>query len=90
MRELRSRGSLPLAARVRLALRILRTYAEVHRRLPREPLQRLAASFGDVEPSVSQPIPPRQLAWAVDRTLRIGPRRPRCIFNALVMYRLLR
>jgi hypothetical protein len=90
VRELRSRRPLPPVARARLALRILRTYAEVLRRLPREPLPRLAATFGDVSPRGGEPIPPRQLAWAIDRTLRIGSRRPRCIFNALVMYRLLR
>lgn len=90
MRDLRSNGRLSATERLRLAVRILRTYAEVHRRLPREPLPRLAATFGDVTPKVSDPIPPRQLAWAIDRTLRIGSHRPRCIFNALVMYRLLR
>jgi Transglutaminase-like superfamily len=76
--------------RLRLALRILRTYAHVHRRLSREPLPRLAANFGDVTPRQGDPIPPRQLAWAIDRTLRVGSHRPRCIYNALVMYRLLR
>jgi hypothetical protein len=90
MRELRSSRPLPPLARARLALRILRTYASVRRRLPREPLPRLAASFGDVAPRRGDPIPPRQLAWAIDRTLRVGSHRPRCIFNALVMYRLLR
>jgi hypothetical protein len=62
----------------------------VHRRLSREPLPRLAATFGDVSAGRSERIPPRQLAWAIDRTLRVGSRRPRCIFNAMVMYRLLR
>ncbi|HET6848687.1 MAG TPA: lasso peptide biosynthesis B2 protein [Gaiellales bacterium] len=76
--------------RARLALRILRTYARVRRRLSREPLPRLAANFGDVTPRNVDRIPPRQLAWAIDRTLRVGSHRPRCIFNALVMYRLLR
>ncbi len=90
MRDLRSKGALPPAARLRLAVRILRAYAQVRRRLSREPLPRLAASFGDVTPRVDRPIPPRQLAWAIDRTLRVGSHRPRCIFNALVMYRLLR
>jgi hypothetical protein len=90
VRELTARGPLPPLTRARLALRIVRAYAEVVRRLPREPLPRLAAAFGDVPPRAGDRIPPRQLAWAIDRTLRIGSRRPRCIFNALVMYRLLR
>jgi len=62
----------------------------VRRRLAREPLPALAASFGDVPVRSGEPIPARQLGWAIDRTLRIGSRRPRCIFNALVLYRLLR
>jgi hypothetical protein len=59
-------------------------------RLSREPLPALASSFGNVQRRNGERLPPRQLAWAIDRTLRIGSRRPRCIFNALVMYRLLR
>lgn len=90
MHELRKGSPLGLRARAVLAVRILRCYAEVRRRLSREPLPALAASFGDVQRRQGEPIPPRQLGWAIDRTLRIGPRRPRCIFNALVMYRLLR
>ncbi|HYW29475.1 MAG TPA: lasso peptide biosynthesis B2 protein [Gaiellales bacterium] len=90
MRELRSSAPMPPLRRVRLALRILRTYAAVRRRLAREPLPNLAARFGDVAPHPGDRIPPRQLAWAIDRTLRVGSHRPRCIFNALVMYRLLR
>jgi hypothetical protein len=86
------RSSAPLSPmrRLGLALRIVRCYAEVRRRLSREPLPKLAASFGDVAQLLGKPLPPRQVAWAFDRTLRIGSRRPRCIFNALVMYRLLR
>jgi hypothetical protein len=90
VRQLRSKAPLPLRQRVTLAVRIVRCYAEVRRRLSREPLPALAASFGDVPVRPGEPIPARQLGWAVDRTLRIGSRRPRCIFNALVLYRLLR
>jgi hypothetical protein len=90
VQELRSQGRLSATQRLRLALRIIRCYAEVRRRLSREPLPALAATFGDVPVRTRERIPPRQLAWAIDRTLRIGRRRPRCIFNALVMYRLLR
>jgi transglutaminase superfamily protein len=90
MRQLTAQGRLPLRRRVALWVRIVRCYAEVRRRLSREPLPALAASFGNVPVRTGDPIPPRQLGWAVDRTLRIGSHRPRCIFNALVLYRLLR
>jgi hypothetical protein len=75
---------------MRLWLRILRWYLVVRARTGREPLPTLAARMGSVGPARSQRIPPRQLAWAVDRTLHVGSLRPRCIFNALVLYRLLR
>jgi hypothetical protein len=88
--ELRRGRPLQLRGQIGLALRILLAYAEVRRRLSKEPLPRLAATFGNVPRRRDEPIPPRQLGWAIDRTLRIGSRRPRCIFNALVMYRLLR
>jgi Transglutaminase-like superfamily len=90
MRDLRSSEPLPTLRRIGLALRIVRCYAEVRLRLSREPLPGLASRFGNVQQRNGDRIPPRQLAWAIDRTLRIGSRRPRCIFNALVMYRLLR
>ena len=85
-----SRAPLPMARRVTLAVRIVACYAQVRRRLAREPLPALAASFGEVPVRSGEPIPARQLGWAIDRTLRIGSHRPRCIFNALVLYRLLR
>ena len=90
MRRITSQARLPLARRVTLAVRIVACYAQVRRRLSREPLPALAASFGAVPVRSGEPIPARQLGWAIDRTLRIGSRRPRCIFNALVLYRLLR
>jgi hypothetical protein len=89
VRELRSKERLPLRRRLRLALRIIRTYAVVRRRVAREPLPQLTADLGATAHPSQPRIPPRQLAWAIDRTLRVGSRRPRCIFNALVMYRLL-
>lgn len=89
MRDLRGSESLRPAARLRLWLRIVRWYLVVRVRTGREPLPKLAARISDAGPPRSERIPPRQLAWAVDRTLRIGRLRPRCIFNALVLYRLL-
>ena len=90
MSDLTGREPLGAAEKLRLWFRIVRWYATVRIRTGREPLPRLAARIGHTGPSRGKRIPPRQLAWAVDRTLHIGPRRPRCIFNALVLYRLLR
>jgi hypothetical protein len=77
-------------AKARLWLRIVRWYLIIRIRTGHEPLPRLAARIGDAGPPRGERIPPRQLAWAVDRTLHLGRRRPRCIFNALVLFRLLR
>jgi hypothetical protein len=88
--ELKGRGRISGGMRLRLWLRIVGWYVVVRVRTSREPLPKVAARIGDAGPPRSGRIPPRQLAWAVDRTLHIGRLRPRCIFNALVLYRLLR
>jgi hypothetical protein len=87
---MRAARRLNWPTRVHLWLRIVRWYVVVRLRTGREPLPKLAARIGEVGPARGRRIPPRQLAWAVDRTLHLGRRRPRCIFNALVLYRLLR
>jgi hypothetical protein len=88
--DLRATAPLGAGTRLRLWLRIVRWYLIVRVRTGREPLPELAARIGDAGPAGGRRIPPRQLAWAVDRSLHIGSARPRCIFNALVLYRLLR
>jgi hypothetical protein len=90
VRDLRAARRLNWLTKAHLWLRIVRWYLVVRVRTGREPLPKLAARIGDVGPARDRRIPPRQLAWAVDRTLHLGRRRPRCIFNALVLYRLLR
>jgi len=86
---MRANEQLGATAKLSLWLRIVRWYLVVRVRTKREPLPKLAARIGDAGTPRSDRIPPRQLAWAVDRTLHIGRLRPRCIFNALVLYRLL-
>jgi hypothetical protein len=90
VRELKATHRLNRLTKAHLWLRIVRWYLIVRVRTGREPLPKLAARIGDAGPARGHRIPPRQLAWAVDRTLHLGRRRPRCIFNALVLYRLLR
>jgi hypothetical protein len=82
------RRRLNPAAKMVLVLRIWRTALRVRREIAREPLPGFVERFGRVEPTV-EPIDPRLLARAVDRSLRIGHVRPRCLINALVLYRLL-
>jgi len=53
------------------------------------PLPLLAQELGRAPISTNRQ-PPRVLSGAVDRSLRLGPFRTRCLFGALVLFRLLR
>ena len=90
MRELRSTGPLPRRTRMALAARSVRYYLSVRLAVRRRPLPALASQIAETPRRRQQQLPARQLGWAVDRTLRVGSHRDRCIFNALVLYRLLR
>jgi hypothetical protein len=72
-----------------LALRIWRSFVRVQLSARREPLPKLVARLGrfPLHPKPAQP--PARLSRAVDRTLRLGSRRPRCLTSALVLFRLL-
>lgn len=82
---------LSLRDKVLLATRVWVRFALVSLRVRRQPLPTLVARLSAVDGG-----PPRRhhepatLARAVDRSLRIGSHRPRCLINALVLYRLLR
>jgi hypothetical protein len=84
-----SEGPLPLPAKAGLALRIWALYPRVLLGLRREQLPAFVARLG--EPGRRRaPHPPARLSHAVDRSLRLGSHRPRCLVNAVVLYRLLR
>jgi Transglutaminase-like superfamily len=79
------------AAKAALAARILRRYAVVRARLFREPLPALASRLGGgSEQAGRRRHSAAQLSRAVDRTLRLGSRRPSCLVSSLVLYSLLR
>jgi hypothetical protein len=80
---------LPLPAKARLAARIWFSFLAVRVRLRREPLPAIVARLGKVE-RPSRPHSPARLSRAVDKSLRLGPRRPTCLVSALVLFRLLR
>lgn len=83
-------GSLPVAAKARLAARIGETFVLVHWRLRRAPLPDVVRSFGEVNGGAIPKLEARRLSRIVHGTLRVGPLRPRCLVNALVLFRLLR
>jgi hypothetical protein len=75
--------------KVRLALRVWRTYARVRLGRRRSPLPVFVRHLGRT-PVHADPHPPALLSLAVHRSLQLGPLRPSCLTNALVLYRLLR
>jgi hypothetical protein len=84
-----SEAPLALRAKAGLALRIWSLYPRIVVGLRREPLPSFVARLGEVERRRA-PLAPDRLARAVDQSLRIGRRQPRCLVSAVVLYRLLR
>lgn len=81
---------LRLSDKVRVAARIWRSYLRIELRDPREPLPQFIARLGRVEARRGARIAPTRLKGAVLRALRLGPWRPTCLVNAMVLFRLLR
>ena len=84
-----SRGPLPLATKAVLIGRIGGTFLLVHWRLRRAPLPRVVESFAGLNRGLPR-VEARRLSRIVHGTLHLGPLRPRCLVNALVLFRLLR
>lgn len=84
------RDDLGTVSRIRLAARILTSFVVVHAGLRRTPLPDLVGRLSEGPRATWPHVRPIRLSRAVDRTLRIGTRRPRCLILALVLYRLLR
>ena len=78
-----------MPGKARLALRIWSLYPRVLVGLRREQLPAFVARLGATRTGRA-PRSPAQLSRAVDRSLRLGSHRPRCLISALVLYRLLR
>jgi Transglutaminase-like superfamily len=85
-----SEAPLALRSKAALALRIWALLARVLVGLRREPLPAFVARLGTTGSPRRDHHSAAKLSHAVDRSLRIGSRRPRCLVNALVLYRLLR
>jgi Transglutaminase-like superfamily len=81
---------LPLTMKAQILLRIWRCFLSITLRNPREPLPQFITRLGQAESRREDSIPPMRLRRAILRALHIGPWRPTCLANALVLYRLLR
>ncbi len=78
-----------LGPKVRLAFRVWRFYLRVRLGLRRSPLPALVRELA-VSTARPNRHPPDLLSLAVHRSLQLGPLRPRCLTNSLVLYGLLR
>ena len=76
--------------KLRLAAHVVATFGRVHVALRRRPLPEVIATLGRSGGAFWPTVRPLRLSRTVDRVLRIGRRRPRCLILALVLYRLLR
>ena len=81
---------LSVPGKLRLVIHIWSVFAGVRLGVHRTSVPAFVASLGDVGDLRDRPLDARLLSRAVDRSLRIGGIRPRCLYNALVLYRLLR
>jgi hypothetical protein len=84
------RSTASLVRKALLASRIWWLFARVHWGLARQPLPELVRRLSAPASRPSGARAPATLSRAVDRALRVRGRRPRCLINALVFYRLLR
>ena len=80
---------LRFGPKVRLALRVWRSFVRVRLGLRRSALPVLVQELGRTNPRKGR-YPPALLSRAVYRSLQLGPLRPRCLTSSLVLYRLLR
>lgn len=81
---------LSLGAKAGLALRVWALLPRILLGLRRERLPGFVARLGSPDRLRDDRLPAARLSRAVDRSLRLGSHRPRCLVNALVLYRLLR
>jgi hypothetical protein len=81
---------LSLQAKVRLALRIWASFILVRIGLRRTPFPEYVARLSQLRRTTSSRYPAATLSRAVDKSLRLGGRRPTCLVSALVLFRLLR
>ena len=80
---------LPGPAKLLLALRVWTTFATIRVRVHAWPLPRLTSHLARQGRGPWAAQDPERLSRAVDRSLRLGCRRPACIVSSLVLFRLL-
>lgn len=84
------RRRLTTAEKVRLATRIWLRFVQVSVQTRRKPLPAYVSGLARDSARLRAQHPPATVSRAVYRSLRLGSHRPRCLINALVLFRLLR
>ena len=87
MTDAAPRLSLPL--KLGLGLKVWASFVQVYIGVKRVPLPRLVQELGSSGATSRMRFEPRRLGRIVERTLRVGPWRARCLFTSLVLYRML-
>jgi transglutaminase superfamily protein len=87
-----SAGTSPMGTREKAVLvgRVYLCFASTYLQARRHPLPELMEALLDAKPTGVPPLDPKRLGRIVQRLLRLGPWRARCLWTALVLYRLLR
>jgi Transglutaminase-like superfamily len=86
----RAADALPWRVKVSLVPRVLVSFLIVHVTLRRQTLPHAVEELGRPRRRPSYYVPPKRLGKVTVRVLWVGPRKPRCLFSALVLYRLMR
>ena len=73
-----------------LVARVWLCFTSTYLRSRWTPFPELMARFQQRQPTDPRPIDPRRLGRIIQRSLRFGPWRARCLWTALVLFRLLR
>jgi Transglutaminase-like superfamily len=85
----RASTRLSLAFKVRTAARVWYWFLAISLGLKRHSLPELVERLQQRADATSPRIEPRRLGRIVQRALRFGRFQPRCVFTALILYRLL-
>jgi transglutaminase-like putative cysteine protease len=86
----RAADALPWRVKASLVPRVLIAFFVVHLAVRRNPLPRAVEALGRPRRRASYYVPPKRLGKVTVLVLWAGPRKPRCLFSALVLYRLVR
>jgi hypothetical protein len=81
---------LSLPSKIALTLAVWGRFFRIYVGTKRRSLPRLIEGLRSAGKASPARIEPRRLGRIVERTLRLGPWRARCLFTSLVLYRLLR